>query len=79
MSEEWKRGRVAGNWGDLHVPDVEQARLFTCPIVRVDDAQVAVLHGHLVAAKGHEPGAVLCMELVESGLAQLTLDGGRRG
>lgn len=49
----------------LHVPNIEQARLLTCPVMRLDDAQVAVLDGHVVAAKRDKPGAVLAVQLIQ--------------
>jgi hypothetical protein len=51
--------------------DVEQARLLARPVVRVDDAQVAVLHRHRIAAKWHKLGAMLAVQLIQARLAQL--------
>ena len=48
-----------------HMPHVKQARLFSSPVVRVDDAQVAVLHGHRVATEGHELGAISTVKIIE--------------
>lgn len=61
--------------------DIEQARLLTCPVVGVDNAQIAVLHRHLVASKRHELCAILCVKLIEARPAQLAVGGrsGRRG
>jgi hypothetical protein len=57
----------------LHVPDVKQTRIITRPVVRVDDAQVAVLHGHRIAAKRHKLGAVLGVKLIQSRPGHLLL------
>jgi hypothetical protein len=61
------------------VPDVEQASFLARPVVRVDDAQVAVLHGHHVSAKGHEFGAVFAVELIQIRSSQLLFLGAGRG
>lgn len=45
--------------------DIEQAGLFTGPIVRVSDAQVAVLDGHGVPAEWDELCAMLGVKIVE--------------
>lgn len=57
----------------LHMAYIKQARLFPCPVMRVDDAEVTVLHWHGVAAKGHKFGAMLAMKLIQASLAQLLL------
>ncbi len=53
--------------------NIEQARLFPCPIMRVDDALVVVLYRHGVAAKWHELGAMLIMKLIQLCAPQLLL------
>ena len=63
----------------LHVSYVKQTGLLAGPVVRVDDAQVAVLHGHLVAAKRHKLGAILAMKLIQARSCRLLSRGFRRG
>jgi hypothetical protein len=62
----------------LHMPDIKQTRLLARPVVRVDDAQVAVLHGHRIAAKRHKFGAVLGVKLIQSRPGHLLLSCLRR-
>jgi hypothetical protein len=62
----------------LHMPDIKQTRLLARPVVRVDDAQVAVLHGHRIAAKRHKFGAVLGVKLIQSRPSHLLLPRPRR-
>lgn len=53
------------------MPNVEQAGLLARPVVRVDNAHVAVLDGHGISAKWHKLGAILAVKLVQARLAQL--------
>lgn len=48
---------------------VKYTGFFAGPFVRVANAQVCVLDGHLEAAKGNHLGAMLEMEIVEAGFA----------
>jgi hypothetical protein len=54
-----------------HVADVEEGGLFAGPLVALADAEIAVLHGHAVTAKGHHFGAVSEVQVVEVGFAQV--------
>jgi hypothetical protein len=51
--------------------NVKQAGLFACPVVRVDDAHIAVLDWHGIAAKWHKLGAILAVKLVQASLCRL--------
>ena len=42
----------------LHVPDVEQAGLLSCPMMRLHNTQIAVLNWHSITAEWHEFGAI---------------------
>jgi hypothetical protein len=63
------------------VANVEQTRLLARPVVRIDNAHVAVLHGHLVASERHKFGSILGVKLIQARPAQLALGSGsgRRG
>jgi hypothetical protein len=62
-------GRVV--YAALHVSDIEQTGFLARPVVRVNDAQVTVLDGHQVSAKGHKLGAVLAVKLIQARFTQL--------
>ena len=49
-----------------HMTHVEQTGLLTGPVVRLDDAQVTILHRHVVAAKGYKLGAILAVQLIQT-------------
>ena len=51
--------------------NVKQAGLFACPVVRVDDAHIAVLDWHGIAAKWHKLGTMLAVKLVQARLCRL--------
>ena len=54
-----------------HVADVEEGGFLAGPFVGFADAEVAVLYGHAVAAKGHHFGAVGDVQVVEGGFAEV--------
>jgi hypothetical protein len=62
----------------IHMPDIKQTGLLTCPVVRVNNAEVAVLHGHGIAAKRHKLGAILAVKLIQPSLAYFLLSCLRR-
>ena len=64
-----------------HVADVEDGGFLAGPLVALAYAEVAVLHGHAVAAEGHHFGAVGEVQVVEVGFAQVSVivESWRRG
>lgn len=57
--------------------NIKQAGFLARPVMRVDDAKIGVLYGHVMSAKGHKFCAVLCMETVQRGLLERILRIGR--